>query len=69
EQVPYHAPTPDITIDDIEVNTSDTDAQTQTAIDIPEYMRGNENLQDELDTFGPTSSTTVQSNGHSNPAS
>ncbi|CAG8844029.1 30268_t:CDS:2, partial [Gigaspora margarita] len=106
EQVPHYTPTPDIIMDDIEVNTSDTDAQTQTAMEcpmeegsqantsssmvtnntemekteltkkdpiiqgvtsIPEYMQDNENLQDELNTLGPTSDTTVQSNGYSNP--
>ncbi|CAG8689493.1 36861_t:CDS:1, partial [Gigaspora margarita] len=34
---------------------------------IPEYMRGNENLHDELDMLPPTSNTTAQSNEYLDP--
>ncbi|CAG8818874.1 44886_t:CDS:2, partial [Gigaspora margarita] len=36
-------------------------------LSIPEYMRGNENLHDELDTLPPTSTTTAQSNEYLDP--
>ncbi|CAG8807914.1 25138_t:CDS:2, partial [Gigaspora margarita] len=35
EQVPHHAPTPDIVMDDIEINMSNTEVQTQTVIECP----------------------------------
>ncbi|CAG8834823.1 40479_t:CDS:2 [Gigaspora margarita] len=35
EQVPHHAPTPDIVMDDTEVNTSNTEVQTQTVMECP----------------------------------
>ncbi|CAG8831085.1 14382_t:CDS:2, partial [Gigaspora margarita] len=127
EQVPYHAPTPDTVIDNMEVSPSIVGAQIQQSVEcsvgrknqtntgsslvtnnkgtgmiesttkdtgtqevhmteapdkgeykvtqqnnpevlsIPEYMRGNENLHDELDTLPPTSNTTAQSNEHLDP--
>ncbi|CAG8855853.1 40385_t:CDS:2, partial [Gigaspora margarita] len=36
-------------------------------LSIPEYMRGNENLRDELDTLPPTSNTIAQSNEYLDP--
>ncbi|CAG8854726.1 27557_t:CDS:1, partial [Gigaspora margarita] len=36
-------------------------------LSIPEYMRGNENLHDELDMLPPTSNTTAQSNEYLDP--
>ncbi|CAG8809539.1 420_t:CDS:2, partial [Gigaspora margarita] len=127
EQVPHYAPTPDIVMDDIEVNMSNTEVQTQTVMEcpmeegsqtntgssmvtndtkmgktellekdpisqgahvtgapnmevntvtqqdspgvpsLPDYMQGNENLQDELDILSPTGNVAVQSIGHSDP--
>ncbi|CAG8855814.1 36051_t:CDS:1, partial [Gigaspora margarita] len=39
-----------------------TQQDSPEVLSIPEYMRGNENLHDELDTLPPTSNTTAQSN-------
>ncbi|CAG8839197.1 24309_t:CDS:2, partial [Gigaspora margarita] len=118
EQVPYHAPTPDTIMDNIEISTSIVGAQTQQSVEcsverenqtntgsslvtndvgtemiepttkdpapdkgeyavtqhdspevlnIPKYMRGNENLRNELDTLPPTSNTTTQNNEYLDP--
>ncbi|CAG8727516.1 15591_t:CDS:1, partial [Gigaspora margarita] len=39
-----------------------TQQDSPEVLSIPEYMRGNENLCDELDTLPPTSNTTAQNN-------
>ncbi|CAG8838657.1 2253_t:CDS:2, partial [Gigaspora margarita] len=44
-----------------------TQQDSPEALSIPEYMRGNENLHDELDTLPPTSITTAQSNEYLDP--
>ncbi|CAG8845230.1 2215_t:CDS:2, partial [Gigaspora margarita] len=98
EQVPYHAPTPDTAMDNMEISTSIVGTQIQQSVEcsvgrenqtnteapdkgeyavtqqdspevlsISEYMRGNENLHDELDTLPSTSNTTAQSNEYLDP--
>ncbi|CAG8813363.1 36286_t:CDS:2, partial [Gigaspora margarita] len=44
-----------------------TQQDSPEVLSIPEYMRGNENLHDELDTLPPTSNTTAQSNEYLDP--
>ncbi|CAG8822400.1 46149_t:CDS:2, partial [Gigaspora margarita] len=41
-----------------------TQQDSSGVLSIPEYMRGNKNLQDGLDTLSPMSDVTVQSNRH-----
>ncbi|CAG8844637.1 37237_t:CDS:2, partial [Gigaspora margarita] len=44
-----------------------TQQDSPEVLSIPEYMRGNENLRDELDTLPSTSNTTAQSNEYLDP--
>ncbi|CAG8849009.1 23046_t:CDS:2, partial [Gigaspora margarita] len=44
-----------------------TQQDSPEVLSIPEYMRGNENLRNELDTLPPTSNTTAQSNEYLDP--
>ncbi|CAG8857009.1 43421_t:CDS:1, partial [Gigaspora margarita] len=44
-----------------------TQQNSPEALNIPEYMRGNEHLHDELDTLPPTSNTIAQSNEYLDP--